>query len=98
MEQIVLQTSNSEQVIPLLLDIIQGETRRLNHSLHLYKKRLAQFESKYNISSEKFITEWTAEDLQGKDMEYIQWAGEFELAKKLEDRISALESIANVSQ
>ena len=62
------------------------------------KKRLMQFESKYKITSEKFMTEWVAEDLPGADMEYIKWAGEFELAMRLQARISALESIENVSQ
>ncbi|QTA79227.1 Uncharacterized protein dnl_14830 [Desulfonema limicola] len=98
MQQIILQANNSQKVIPLLTDIIQGETRRLNHSLELSNKRLMQFESRYKISSEKFMNEWTAEDLQGKDMEYIEWAGEFELAMRLQERISALESIKNVSR
>jgi len=44
------------------------------------------------------MTEWAAQDLHGKDMEYIEWAGEFELAMRLQERISALESIENVSQ
>ena len=98
MQQIIFQTDNYEKVIPLLRDIIQGETLRLNHSLHLSEKRLMQFESKYKITSNKFMTEWAAEDLHGKDMEYIEWAGEFELAMRLQERISALESIENVSK
>ena len=69
--QIILQTNNSDKVIPLLRDIIQGETMRLNHSLHLSKKRLMRFESKYKITSEKFMTEWAAEDLPGADMESL---------------------------
>lgn len=98
MQQIILKADSSEKVIPLLRNIIQGETLRLNHSLSLSRKRLMQFESKYKITSEKFMNEWTAEDLPGKDMEYIEWAGEFELATRLQERISTLESIENVSQ
>ncbi len=97
MQQIILQTRNSEKVMPLLRDIIQGETLRLSHSLDLARKRLMRFESKYKISSEKFMTEWTAEDLPGKDMEYVEWAGEFELAMRLRERISALEDIKNAT-
>jgi hypothetical protein len=80
---------NKERPMP----VIQGETLRLKHSLNLSQKKLMQFESKYKISSEKFITDWAAEDLPGKDMEYIEWAGEIELAERLRERISALESI-----
>ncbi len=98
MQQIILQTNNSEKVMPLLNDLIQGETLRLNHSFALARKRLKQFESKYKISSEQFMNEWAAEDLQGNDMEYIEWAGEFELAMKLGERIAVLESIENVTQ
>ena len=97
MRQFTLKATDPEKVIPMLQDMIQGETQRLKHSLMRSKKRLDQYESKYNISSDLFMTEWAAEDLPGGDLEYIEWAGEFELATRLQERIAVLESIENVS-
>ena len=40
-------------------------------------KRLATFEEKYGVTSEHFLAVMTAEDLEGKDDEYVHWAGEY---------------------
>ena len=34
------------------------------------------------ISSDFFITHWTAENLEGGDNEYVSWAGEIQIKKK----------------
>ena len=39
--------------------------------LKLADKRLAPFEEKYDVTSEYFISEMAAEDLEGSDDEYI---------------------------
>ncbi len=44
-----------------------------------------------------FIAEWSAEDLKGQDMEYVEWAGEYQLALRLNERLFALKSIENVT-
>ncbi len=49
------------------------------------------------ISSEIFSNDWSAEDLKGKDLEYVEWAGEYELFSRLNERLAVLESIENVA-
>ncbi|MCP4350266.1 MAG: hypothetical protein GY795_32735 [Desulfobacterales bacterium] len=93
MSDIILKTKNPDRAVRFLFEALQTETSRLKYSLELAKKRLIQFEDKYNVSSEKFMKEWSAEDLEGKDMEYIVWAGEFELSVKLQEHITTLEDI-----
>jgi len=39
----------------------------------------------------------SAEDLKVKDMEYVEWAGEYQLALRLNERSVALKSIENVT-
>lgn len=56
-----------------------------------------RYEKKYDVSSEIFIEKWSADDLEGKDVEYIEWAGEYELALRLKDHIETLESIEYAS-
>jgi hypothetical protein len=65
--------------------------------MKLAKKRLSRFEKKYNVSSKKFIDEWSAEDLEGKDLEYVEWAGEYHLLMGLNERLNVLKSIQYVS-
>ena len=97
MAEIKLKTNNLEKAKSILGEVIETETLRLNYSLQLSKKRLAKFEEKYNVTSEVFIKKWAAEDLDGKDIEYVEWAGEFKLASLINERLSTLKSIENVA-
>jgi len=97
MAEIILKTKDPGKVTKILFEAIDLEAKRLQYSLNLAKKRLTSFEKKYNISSNKFITEWSAEDLDGQDMEYIEWAGEYQLSSRLNECLLALKSIENVT-
>ena len=97
MAEIIQKTKYPEKVTKILFEAIDLEAKRLQYSLTLAKNRLTSFEKKYNVSSNKFITEWSAEDLDGQDMEYIEWAGEYQLASRLNECLLALKSIENVT-
>ena len=97
MAEIILKTKDPGKVEGILFEALDLEAKRLQYSLSLAKNRLAGFERKYNISSKKFISEWSAEDLKGQDMEYIEWAGEYQLALRLNERLLALKGIENVT-
>ena len=96
MAQIILRTNSPDKASNILKEALATEASRLKYSLNLAKKRLKRFETKYNISSEKFINKWSAEDLKGKDLEYVEWAGEYQLFSRLNERLVVLESIENV--
>ena len=81
----------------ILTDALETESLRLEYSIKLAKKRLSKFEKKYNVSSTTFINDWCAEDLEGKDLEYVEWAGEYHLSMRLNERLKALKSIQHVS-
>lgn len=97
MAEIILKTDVPEKAANILKDVLEVETSRLKYSLNLAKKRLKRFETKYNVSSKKFINEWSAEDLRGKDLEYVEWAGEYQLFSRLNERLVVLKSIENVA-
>lgn len=97
MAEIIIKTDMPDQAAQVLADALETESLRLRHSLKLAKKRLSRFEKKYKVSSTTFIAEWCAEDLEGKDLEYIEWAGEYHLSRRLNDRLDALKSIQHVS-
>jgi hypothetical protein len=54
---------------------------------------LAPFEERYDVTSEHFITEMAAEDLEGGDDEYVCWAGEYQLMQRLQDKLQRLQEI-----
>jgi hypothetical protein len=88
-----LEPPQNKQVLYLVESAVQGEIARLELGLELAKKRVAPFEAKYGIASEKFVATWTAEDLQGGDDEYVQWAGEFKLMQRLEQKLKQLKDL-----
>lgn len=97
MEQIILKTDMPNQAAKFLIEALETEKLRLDYSRKLAKRRLSRFEKKYRVTSEKFLEEWSAEDLEGKDLEYVEWAGEYNLTKRLDERLNALKSIEHVS-
>lgn len=97
MAQIIMNTDVPDKAIQVVKEALATETSRIKHSLNLAEKKLKRFEKKYNISSEQFINQWTAEDLKGKDIEYVEWAGEYKLFSRLNDRFHILESIKSVT-
>ena len=97
MAEIVLKTTKPDKAAEILIDALETEGSRLKYSLRLAKNRLRRFEKKYNVSSEKFIREWSAENLKGEDMEYVEWAGEYKLSLRLNERLVALKSIEHVA-
>ena len=76
----------AQQVPPLVRTAVNSEIVRLELALKLAHQRLLPFERKYGISSEHFMADMAAEDLQGSDEEYVQWAGEYRLMQRLERR------------
>ena len=93
MPEIRLRTDQSEKAIAILRDVMQTEESRLEYVLDVSQKRLSKFEEKYGASSKVFINEWAAEDLEGKDLEYVEWAGEIRLADRLRERLSIIKGM-----
>ena len=97
MAAIQLHTNCPDQALIILTEALETEKLRLNYSLGLAKNRLSRFEKKYRVNSDKFIAEWSAEDLEEKDMEYVEWAGEYKLASLLTDRLQTINGIVYVA-
>ncbi len=96
MPDIILKTDMPEKAARFLVEALETETSRLKYSIKLAERRLSEFEKKYRVSSREFLNEWSAEDLAGKDLEYVEWAGEYKLAMRLNERLDALKSIKHV--
>jgi len=96
MPDIILKTDMPDKATRFLVEALETETSRLKYSIKLAERRLSKFEKKYRVTSREFLNEWSAEDLAGKDLEYVEWAGEYNLAMRLNERLDALKSIKHV--
>lgn len=86
-------TSQADKILPLVRAAVEGEIARLELAIEQAQKRLNPFEEKYRVSSEHFVTKMAAEDLEGGDDEYVQWAGEYRLLQRLRDKLQDLQEI-----
>ncbi|MFV9504206.1 MAG: hypothetical protein AB4911_06535 [Oscillochloridaceae bacterium umkhey_bin13] len=94
MTTIALETNDDvAQVRSLVETAIQREIAHLELALQLAQERLVPFEQKYAVTSADFITSMVAEDLDGGDDEYVQWAGEYRLVQDLIAKIQQLRGI-----
>ena len=81
------------EILYLVQSAIKSEMVKLELGLEKARKRLSPFEQKYSVSSEHFISEMAAEDLEGGDDEYVHWAGEYKLMQRLEEKLRQLREI-----
>ena len=87
-----------EIVQNLVRAAIDSEIKNLKRSINKTNKLLKEFETKYQVSSDFFLSNWTAEDLEGRDDEYVNWAGEIKIKQKLVNALQKLEGIEYVTQ
>jgi len=97
MAEIVLRTNKPEKAAAVLKEAIELEKKRIIYGLELTRNRLRKFERKYKVSSERFIHEWSSEDLKGGDLEYVEWAGEYKVSLNLRDRLDTLKSLKHAA-
>lgn len=83
----------SGEVLNLVRTAVENEIAKLELALKLAKRRLTPFERKYGVSSEYFIDEMAAEDLEGGDDEYVNWAGEYKLMLRLGEKLERMRDI-----
>lgn len=81
--QIVIDMPNREGA-RVVLQALESYKTRLEAGIERTKRRLAEFEQKYAVTTAHFLNRMAAEDLSGGDLEYVEWFGEAQLLEKLE--------------
>lgn len=66
----------------------EGEIACLELAIEQAQKQLKSFEEKYTFA------EMAAEDLEGQDDEYGQWAGGYTLLQRLHSKVTELQEIS----
>ncbi len=91
-------TSDRNNIIPLIQDAITARMKRTEIGLRRTEHEIRKFETKYDVLSDRFLSEYTAEDLSGGDEDYISWFGELKLREALLEELQALHEIEYVPQ
>ncbi|MEW5938463.1 MAG: hypothetical protein AB1750_02270 [Chloroflexota bacterium] len=82
-----------EQTAQSVMRALELYKARLRNAIERTRRRLAEFEARYHVTTERFLERMTAEDLAGGDVEYVEWAGEAKLLAGLEDELGELEHV-----
>ncbi len=90
--KILVEPKKNKQALHLVEAAVQSQVARLELALELARKRLKPFEQKHQVTSDKFIATMSAEDLSDDD-EYVQWAGEYKLMQRLEEKMKQLKEL-----
>jgi hypothetical protein len=88
--QMVIELREKEGV-QSVLQAIEAYKTRLRAGIDRTKHRLQQFEEHYHVDTTHFLQKMVAEDLDGGDLEYIEWAGEAKMLAGLEAELAELE-------
>ncbi|RKY05454.1 hypothetical protein DRP77_00875 [Candidatus Poribacteria bacterium] len=89
--QIIIEL-NDRDGVQAVKRALEAYKEQLRASIERTKRRLAEFERRYGVSTERFLKEMTAEDLEGGDLEYVEWAGEAKLLEGLKSELAELEN------
>lgn len=92
MSQIILKTDDTISIKPLVISALHAEENEIRTGILKTKQKLAALERKYNLSTEDFL-KTPFESLPFNELEAIEWSGEYETLKRLEDELSALKKI-----
>jgi len=90
--------SDEKDSTDIVKSAISAEVKRLEIALSRTDREIRKFEEEYHTSSQRFLREFTAEDLKGLDEEYVRWAGELKLKERILEDLKRLKEIEYVSQ
>lgn len=88
-----IQSDAGENAIDLIRAAIAAEVSRLELGLRTTERHIREFEERYQVSSDTFMSELAAEDLTEGDREYIAWAGEVKIRERIATQLETLKDI-----
>lgn len=90
MEKIIVETTDANQLKPIIEGVIRHELEDIEHGIELTRARLDSFEKLYNITTAEFLRRFTRDDL-GETLDFIEWDGEVKTLELLEEKKALFE-------
>ncbi|HDN79093.1 MAG: hypothetical protein DRI61_13295 [Chloroflexi bacterium] len=92
MTQLVLVSPRARSIKPLVEAALEHELRLLKAGLRRTEERLQEFEQKYRLSTEEFVSRYENDEFE-ETLDFAEWMGEYRLAKRLQEKIATLQEI-----
>ena len=89
--------SDIKDINAIIISAINAELKRMEIGLHKTDQEIRKFEDKYKVTSDIFLEQYAAEDLDGGDDEYISWMGEIKIKEKIAEELNELKNIEYVT-
>ena len=88
--QMIIELNNpaSARTVVEALEIYK---RRLRAGIERTREKLITFEDRYRVDTSYFLRAMTAEDLEGGDLEYVEWVGEARFLESLKEELVELD-------
>ena len=93
MSQVILKAPRGKAIESLVVAALEGEQNEVLTAIMKTKQKLSVFEKKFNISSKIFMARGHQEIPQISEMDAIEWSGEHETLKRLQEKLSLLQEI-----
>jgi hypothetical protein len=93
MTGIILKSADIPKAVAVIRSAIDKEISRLEKGTERSLERLKQFEDRYQVSSSEFAKRFAAEYLDGQDLEYVEWMGEYRLFQQLDEDLTLLKNL-----
>jgi len=90
LQQVTIKTKDKATLMPLLESAIENEMKLLSLGLDRTRKRVAEFERKYDMTSTEFERRLNALELT-ETVEFTDWRMEIGMLQLLEGQYQALE-------
>ena len=87
-----LVSTRKRQLKPLMEAAIANELRLLEAGVRRTEKRLHEFEEKYNLGTQKFISRYENDELE-ETLDFAEWIGEFKMLTRLREKVDTLRDI-----
>ena len=92
MTELTLVSSYQYPLQNLIKSALANQLRLLQAGLQRTQQRLKLFETKYKLSTSIFITRLENDELE-ETLDFIEWLGEYNMLKRLEQKIGVLQGI-----
>jgi phage shock protein A len=92
MSELILVSEGRLEIKPIIEAALKNEMRLVRAGLRKTENNLKQFEKKYNMNTETFISNYEEDKLE-ETIDFIEWIGEFRMFERLSDKLKTMKSI-----
>lgn len=90
-EQIIITSKAKVSIKPLVESALKNEVKTIRHGIQRTRKRLAAFETKYDLHSDQFEKKFNAGEIE-ETLDIIDWLMEIQALRLLEEQYQALDN------